>query len=186
MDNETRHITPSAEAWERKAYLGLAIAIAVTVIVGFGLNAGRYNFNPSVFPAHVHLHGLVFMSWVALYVVQCVVVVVGRVAWHRRLGVAGAALAVMMLGLGLYTTVLCLQRGAVPPFFSPALFLVIDGLGIIMFFVLVAAAILVRQRSDWHKRLMLGATILVTSPAIGRILPMPLLGPWPVGRFTLQ
>ncbi|WP_052149245.1 hypothetical protein [Sphingomonas sp. Ant20] len=57
-----------------------------------------------------------------------------------------------------------------------AFFLALD-LQIIGFAILAGWAIQLRHRSDWHKRLMLSATILIMSPALGRILPMPLMGP---------
>jgi len=47
---------------------------------------------------------------------------------------------------------------------------------VIGFGILTAWAIALRKQAAWHKRLMLCGTILVMSPAIGRILPMPLLG----------
>ena len=54
------------------------------------------------------------------------------------------------------------------------------------FGALPLAAILLRQRSDWHKRLVLCGTIAMMEPAFGRILPMPLLGPWAGACATLM
>jgi hypothetical protein len=43
---------------------------------------------------------------------------------------------------------------------------------------LTAAAVLMRRRTEWHRRLhFCGMTILI-APAFGRLLPMPLLQPW--------
>ncbi|BEV12234.1 adenylate cyclase [Asticcacaulis sp. DW145] len=177
----TRSDTSAAQ--ERRFFLGMAILLAVTVVIGFGLNAARYHFDTSIFPPHVHVHAAIFMSWIGLYLVQNFLVVAQKVSLHRKLGIFGGALAMLMTGYGLFTTLVCLQRGAVPPFFPPSVFLLIDGLGVMVFFGLVCAAIALRQSPAWHKRLMLGATILVISPAFGRALPMPLLGalaPWAV------
>jgi hypothetical protein len=49
--------------------------------------------------------------------------------------------------------------------------------GVVTFFALTMAAIVLRRRAGWHKRLMLCGTIVVMSPALGRLLPMPFLGP---------
>lgn len=174
-DTATRH--------ERLFFLGMAILLALTVVVGFGLNAARYQFDVSIFPPHVHVHAAIFVSWICLYVIQNGLVVAQTLSLHRALGLFGAALAVLMTGYGLFTTIACLQRGAVPPFFPPSVFLLIDGLGVMVFFGLVCAALIMRHSPAWHKRLMLGATILVISPAFGRALPMPMLGalaPWAV------
>ncbi|MDV6329940.1 hypothetical protein [Asticcacaulis sp. 201] len=173
----------SPAAHDRRFFLGMAILIMITVVIGFGLNAARYHFNVSTLPVHVHVHAAIFASWVILYVVQNALVVADNIALHRRLGIFGACLAAVMTGYGLFTTIACLQRGAVPPFFPPSVFLLVDGLAVLVFLGLVTAAIALRGSPAWHKRLMLGATILVISPAFGRILPMPLLGalaPWAV------
>lgn len=161
---------------ERRFFLLMAIAIAVTVVSGFAYDlAARVTFTE--FPWQVHLHAVVFGSWIVLYVIQNWLVVDGNVALHRRLGVLGAAIAVAMVVLGNAATLMAIARGGVPGFFPPGVFLVLDCAGILFFGLLVAAAIRLRRDAGWHKRLMLCASILVMSPAIGRILPMPLLGP---------
>ncbi|KQN01361.1 hypothetical protein ASE82_15900 [Sphingomonas sp. Leaf230] len=59
-------------------------------------------------------------------------------------------------------------------------------LGVIGFGILTAWAIALRKQAAWHKRLMLCGTILVMSPALGRILPMPLLGQFaPLAVFAV-
>jgi hypothetical protein len=42
----------------------------------------------------------------------------------------------------------------------------------------VASAILLRGNTQWHRRLMIGSTIMLMEPALGRVLPMPLIAPW--------
>src|SRR3546814_19150614 len=37
----------------------------------------------------------------------------------------------------------------------------------------------------WHRRLMIGATIVVLEPALGRLLPIPLMGVWAEPAVTL-
>jgi hypothetical protein len=43
---------------------------------------------------------------------------------------------------------------------------------------MVGAAIIRRRQTDWHRRLMLGSLVLIMEPALGRLLPMPLIMPW--------
>ena len=48
-------------------------------------------------PRHLMLHGLVMTSWFALVVTQTLLIAKRNVALHRRLGIAGAALAVLVV-----------------------------------------------------------------------------------------
>jgi uncharacterized membrane protein YozB (DUF420 family) len=163
-------------ASERRFFFGMGIAIALTVIVGFTLNAARMHWTYLELPAQVHWHAGAFLAWIILYVVQNWLIVRGSITRHRQLGMLGAFIAASMVVLGIATTVAAVEQHRVPPFFPPGVFLVLDVLGIIGFGILTAWAIALRKQAAWHKRLMLCGTILVMSPAIGRILPMPLLG----------
>lgn len=163
-------------ASERRFFLIMALAIAVTVIAGFTLNAARSHWDFLSLPTQVHLHAAAFLAWILLYVVQNWLIVRGSITRHRQLGVLGACIAVVMVVLGIVTTVMAVRQHRVPGFFPPGIFLVLDVLGIIGFGILTAWAIALRKQAAWHKRLMLCGTILVMSPALGRILPMPLLG----------
>lgn len=161
----------------RLFYLIMALAITATVVFGFTLNASRARFAFADLPPLVHLHAGLCMLWIALFVAQSGLIVAGSVGRHRILGWAGAVLAIALVVTGVAVTVACLQRGAVPPFFPPSLFLVMDVLGVLAFFVLTASAVALRRRSGWHRRLMVCGTVVLMAPAVARILPMPALGP---------
>ncbi|MGC8107726.1 hypothetical protein, partial [Salmonella enterica] len=64
----------------------------------------------------------------------------------------------------------------VPPFFTPAYFLALNACFFLGFPLTVLLAVLRRRETAWHARLMLAANILLLDPALGRLLPMPLLG----------
>ena len=134
-------------ASERRFFLGMAIAIAVTVIFGFTLNAARMNWTFLELPGQVHLHAAAFLAWIILYVVQNWLIVRGSVTRHRQLGVLGAVIATSMVVLGIVTTVAAIQQHRVPPFFPPGIFLVLDVLGVIGFGMLTAWAIALRKQA---------------------------------------
>jgi hypothetical protein len=124
----------------------------------------------------VHLHAVVFLGWLALFVTQNVLAERGSLALHRKLGWLGAGLAALMVVLGSFTAIKAIELGRQPPFFSPHYFLALTHVGVAVFGALIAAAILRRRETEWHRRLMLSATILLLEPALGRLLPMPLIG----------
>lgn len=168
----------SSIAAERRFFLWMAVVFAITTFAGFGLNFAAGRVSAATLPVQVYLHGAAFLSWVLLYVVQCALVDRGSVAVHRRLGWFGAVLSAGMVPLGIAVTVMAMRRGAVPFFFPPNIFLVVNVVGVVVFGVLVAAAIALRKRPEWHRRLMYCAALELIAPAFGRLLPMPLLGAW--------
>lgn len=162
---------------DRGFFLGGAIAMALTVTAGFSLNivTGRSSFGA---PPIVHLHALTFMGWVVIYLTQNILVASGAMAWHRRLGWLAAGWVVLMIVMGCAITAFDIRVAHVPFFFRPLQFLVFDPLTLFCFAGLTYAAIALRRRSDWHRRLHFSGMSLMMGPAVGRILPMPLLAPW--------
>ena len=92
-----------------KFYFGMAVAMSVVVFVGFGpsfyLSAyfgPRLGIIPPVssWPPLLILHGLVFSSWMVMLMLQTALAARGQVQSHRRLGIAGAALAALLVVVG--------------------------------------------------------------------------------------
>ncbi len=158
-------------------FLKLAIAMAVVIFVGFSLQwvMGRSTF---AVPVAVHVHALLFFGWTVLFVVQTAFAGRADRKLHRRLGWIGACWAGAVVIVGVYTTAMMVRRGGAPFFFTPAYFLFMNALFVTGFGGLVAAAIRLRRRTEWHRRLMICAMAILTGPAFGRILPLPLMIPW--------
>ena len=69
----------------RHFYVGMAIAFAITVFVGFFRSYYfRGWYGAPELSRLVHLHGLVFTTWVLFFVSQTVLVATGRTWLHRR------------------------------------------------------------------------------------------------------
>jgi len=154
-----------------------AIVMAMVLVGGFSLQLamGRSTFAS---PLHVHAHALFFFGWTTLYVLQNTLAATGSVAVHRRLGWLAAIMVPIMVCLGTFATVLMVRRGAVPFFFEPLYFLLMNPLSILVFAGLVTSAILLRRNTQWHRRLMFCGMAILTGPGFGRLLPMPLFTPW--------
>lgn len=164
-------------AKDDRFFLTTAIAMALIIFAGFSLMLamGHSSFGA---PPIVHAHALVFMGWVVLYVTQTALVTRGSVALHRRLGWIGAGWVIAMVVLGTIVTVRLTRLGQVPFFFTPLLFTVMDPLTVLTFAGLIAAGIVYRRQTQWHRRLNYCGMAMLLGPAYGRLLPMPLLIPY--------
>lgn len=159
-------------------FLWTAVAIAATVFAGFWFTY----FGPMIAgnrapdtPA-VHVHGWTFFAWYVLLVVQSALVRSRRTSLHRRLGGLSIALATLMVGTGLLVVGVrmadAFDNG--DPFwsaFGPAVFATL-----VLFVVFYGAALRMRSRSDWHKRLMIIASVGGMGAATFRVC-MVLFGP---------
>jgi hypothetical protein len=158
-------------------FLWSAFAMAAVIVTGFSfqLAMGRSSFAA---PPLVHAHAVVFMGWVGIYVLQNVFAATGNRAMHRRLGWIAAGWMVAMIVLGFMVTVAIVRAGRVPFFFTPQQFLVFDPLTLLAFVGLSGAAIVMRRRTDWHRRLHFCGMAMLLGPGFGRLLPMPFLPPY--------
>lgn len=167
----------AGRAGDERFFLGAAIAMTAVIVVGFAtqLAMGRSTFYS---PPLVHAHAIIFMGWVTIYLLQNIFVATDRMAFHRRLGWVAAGWMVPMIVLGFGVTLAMVRRGQVPFFFRPLQFLVFDPLSLLAFVTLTGSAILLRNRTEWHRRLHLCGMAMLMGPGFGRMLPMPLLQPW--------
>jgi hypothetical protein len=161
---------PVRRQTDRLFFTGMALASLLAVLVGF---APSYFVRSSSLPplsALYQVHGLLFTSWIVLFVAQAALVAGRRTDIHRRLGVAGVVLAFAVFILGSAVSIETLRRGGGTQFGDPREFLAIPLGDMIAFAVLVAAAVVLRRRPDAHKRLMLLATISLLTAAVARAL----------------
>lgn len=157
---------------ERLFYTGTVVVFVLLVFAGFARSyyLKPYFGTPPALTPLLHLHGLVFTSWLALLLAQTLLVAANRTRVHRRLGVAGGALAVLMVVVGTLTAVVRAKVFEVPPGTpSPLVFLTIPLGDMLVFGLLVGAGFYYRRRPDVHKRLMLLATIAILPAAVARL-----------------
>jgi hypothetical protein len=154
----------------RNFYVAMAVISAIIVFAGFS----RTFFLNSYFAKRdltslMIVHGIIFSCWLVLLIVQTSLVAANRTDLHRKLGLAGAILAALMIVVGLTLAIQAAKYGFKTPGLPPPLiFLVVPFFDILVFTVLVAAALYYRGQPDTHKRLMLLATIAILPPAFAR------------------
>lgn len=157
-------------------YLVMSLAMAAVIIAGFSRTVPDDFTAGTKFPLLLAIHGTVFTLWIVLFVAQPAIVARGSLKLHRRIGWIGAGLAFAMVVMGLAATFFAVRFNSMPSFFPPPLFLVMNTIGIAVFGGLVTAGVRLRKKAEWHKRLMLCATISILGPGLGRLLPMESFG----------
>ena len=167
-----------------KFFMGLAVAMLTLVIVGF---ARTFYLRPLFgaideptrspeLPWHLLVHGLVMTSWFALVVTQTLLIAKRNAALHRRLGTAGAALAVLVIVVSMFTVVEYVVRReaagmAITERQQPVV--VGDTLNMLVYFPLfVAGGLYLRREPEAHKRLMLVSCVVMLDPVAARFFTL--------------
>jgi hypothetical protein len=158
----------------------MSVLMLCIVVAGFAQTLfARPLFDVPAIPWYLYVHGLLMTAWYTLLVVQTSLVAARRTDLHRRLGVAGAVLAVAFVMVNFWVVFGFPARVAAgqysfnfdyasnPDAVSSTFWT--DVLTLSAFAALVAVAIALRRRSDVHKRLILFASLALLGPAYGRI-----------------
>ncbi|HEX6396731.1 MAG TPA: hypothetical protein VFZ95_04860, partial [Steroidobacteraceae bacterium] len=146
------------------------VAIAAVVFAGFARTFYlRPWFEVPVLTQLLVVHGVMFTAWLVLHYTQARLIAAHRVDLHRRLGIAGAVLGYTMFLVGVAAAVQSAALGRQPTDAPPLVFMSVPIGTITAFALLLTSALLMRRRADWHKRLMLLATIALIIPAAARL-----------------
>ena len=172
---------PNIRKTDRLFFSVMASTCVLMTFLGF---LPSYYGRSAALPPLYLLHGALCTAWIVLLAMQTALVAGRRTDIHRRLGVAGAILAAVVFVFGLAVSVETLRRNGGPPGSDPRKFFAIPLGDIIVFGVLVGAAILQRHQRDAHKRLMLLATISLLTAAVGRFLRQLAIGGQPNSFFA--
>jgi uncharacterized membrane protein YozB (DUF420 family) len=185
---ETSTILTDRTLAERRFYTGMAVAILLTVLLGFGRSFFlRPLFPETVSPAEpiFYVHGAVFTLWIVLFVMQVTLISRGRPDLHRKIGPVGGVVAAAMVVLGVIGALTAASRSTgfigIP---IPALqFLAVPFFDMILFPAFIALAFVKRHDMQSHKRWMLLATLNLLAAAIAR---WPIIGGWgPLAYFGI-
>jgi hypothetical protein len=154
----------------RYFFVAMAALVILTVFAGF---APSFYLRSSFHPDHelsllLHIHGLVFSTWVIMFLGQTLLIANGSRILHQRLGWFTLGVAAVMLLLVAAATAEQMRRGL--PIEEAAADISLNSFGAIMFGVPLIGAIYYRKRPDWHKRLMLCATLSLLGAPILRLI----------------
>ncbi len=173
MSSHASAVRSGAATQERNFYLGMGIACALFIFVGFAPTyfLGPFVERPAYAPPlsiYLHLHAGIFTAWLVLFVTQTALVRADRRDLHRRLGILGLFVAIAIVTINFMTVIEAIDSGRASPVGPP-----IPRLYLALSLSLIAggfvfAGLYWRRNAAAHKRLMLVATISMMGPAMNR------------------
>jgi hypothetical protein len=157
---------------DRRFYAWAALALALIAAAGFARSYYlKFLFHRPPLSPLIRVHGVVMTLWVVTFFTQTHLIANHRTDWHRRVGVFAAGLALLVVILGAYATVVALEREVRQHVIGGFHFLLgINFVNLLLFAGFVAAGLAYRRRPEFHKRLMLLATVSMVAPAVARIV----------------
>ncbi|MFN2101163.1 hypothetical protein [Altererythrobacter sp. MF3-039] len=179
-------------------FFWMSLTMLVCTVIGFGsaLAMGNYNDVEVPLPSHLVVHGIVLLAWFSWLVLQTSLVRAENTAMHRKTGVAGVFIGLLVIAttpqVFLKNPERVLARGLdwtsdmseFPALgmsgitfeeFSPVV--IFSGIAnLVSFGLLLGGALWWRSSPAIHKRLMLLASIAIFAPALARISRLPGLG----------
>jgi hypothetical protein len=153
-------------------YAVIALALTALVLVGFARTYYlREWFTVPPINLLLHLHSIAFTGWFVLFVIQTRLIAKQNYRTHMQLGIAGLALAAVVVVLGVATAVESASAPRVRPGgMNSQQFVFVPLFAITLFAILVTAAAVLRKRAQLHKRLIILAMLSVLGPPVARLL----------------
>ncbi len=169
--------TPAAARTFRPSFFfWMTVVMAVFVFGGFGMTylfpLATGTLRPA--PPVVHLHGIVFFSWILLLVAQPMLIGFRNMSLHRSLGTFGIALATAIMFMGFITQMLGAAHSREHP--TPNLYngVYLGIMAVTGFGTMFTMAMRNTRRPEIHKRMILLAMLPILPPGIHRFYMVPL------------
>jgi hypothetical protein len=161
---------------DRRLFLTAAIGFPLLVLIGYFKSyyfSAFFDVRP-VANSLVHAHGIVMSLWVIYFVVQVALIRSKNIKLHMSMGMAGIALAALVVIVGMATAYDSqLVRLSAPPGLEPYKFFIIPLVDMFLFVIFFTGAIYYRKRPAEHKTLMLMTAINFLPPAFARMPFIP-------------
>jgi len=91
---------------DRYFYFAMSLVSAAAVVTGFSQTVDERLFHPDIAPPRIlWVHGVTFSAWILIFILQSALVRTRNVKWHRTMGWVAAAIAAIMVPLGVVTAI---------------------------------------------------------------------------------
>lgn len=180
----TRFNAPSKRSSSQKSarlfYIGAAALMFALAIIGFNkfYLHGMAHPNREIPPpirTLVIMHGVEMTAWLALLLLQPLLIASRKHRLHMQLGKVGAVLAASILVTGIW---LAIRSATVTPpeviiwGLAPKPFMAVPFISVVIFGVFVMLGVIYRRKPHIHRSMMLLATLSALSAAVSRIEPL--------------
>ena len=150
------------------------LSLAILVVLTWGFYRTYIVFFPSFDgfqPVH-HFHGAILLLWIALLILQPLLMSRKKHHIHRMVGKVSFVLApLVMLSIFLVSRVTYYNNLQILPAASDAIAIISLSIpAVFIFGILYGLAIANRRRTYYHMRYMIGTGILMIGPGLGRVL----------------
>jgi hypothetical protein len=156
-------------------YFWMTVVMAIFVFGGFGMTYWQPMAAGSLqpLPPVVHLHGIMYSTWIVLLLVQAFLINVRNITLHRGLGQLGIAVATCVVLTGTLITILFGGFHISNPMPDYYHLMYLGVVAVINFSLLFFLAIRNVRKPDNHRRLILFATMSILAPGINRFYMVP-------------
>jgi hypothetical protein len=156
--------------YDRQFFFAIVILLLAVVAIGFAPTYYLAGGPRAPLPSRiVHVHAVIFSTWMLLLLVQTGLISAKRVRWHRTLGIAGFVLAcAMVVSIVLTGADLARRVKGLPSGEAVLGLLSITFTDAFDFAVLAGFAFALRRNAAAHKRLIIIATAGLTRAAFNR------------------
>lgn len=157
----------------RKFYIVLAVLMLLLIFVGFWPSYyGPLMRGAAEAPLLLHVHGVIYIGWMALLILQVTLAARGQIRTHRAVGTFGIGYGVLIWIVGVVVSFLAPAfnvRSGEWTVDQAAAFMPIPLGDMVLFGGFFLAAVLYRGQPELHKRLMLLATMAILFAAAFRL-----------------
>jgi hypothetical protein len=161
-------------AFRPSFYFWMTVVMALFVFAGFGMTYWQPMASGTLapLPPMVHLHGFIFSTWMLLLIVQSLLVNTRNIPLHRSVGTFGITVATGVIFTGALLTLMFghFALSDPPPDYYNLMYLGV--MAVLGFGFLFCLAIRNVRRPEYHRRLILLATVPLLPPGINRLYMM--------------